>query len=328
MFFAHLSPPSPTSALSSAYVPMMTPVTALKCVLIFACLGRSILCGPGQVAAQPDATVASPGEPPTIGNLIAVTQRIVSGARPAGEQAFAALRDRGIRTIVSVDGVPPDVEAARRVGLRYVHVPVGYDGISPEAVASLTRVTRDCEGPIFVHCHHGRHRGPAAAAVLAMIEGDLSREQSLQFLQRAGTSRDYPGLWRAVSTFRPLPVDAPLAELAEVAGLKPLVEAMVRIDSRLEVLRSYGAAGQTIDAAAATESALLVGEEFREWDRRLDPATSSSLRPLILSAASAADSLYRDLQGGADRSEVASQLRQLEKSCVACHRVQRDVVTP
>src|SRR5262245_48501413 len=59
-------------------------------------------------------------------NLICVSERIYSGGQPQGEQAFQSLARLGVKTVVSVDGARPDVDAAHRNGLRYVHVPIGY----------------------------------------------------------------------------------------------------------------------------------------------------------------------------------------------------------
>ena len=54
-------------------------------------------------------------------NAHRVTEKVLSGAAPEGEAAFRKLRDLGVKTIISVDGAKPDVELARRYGLRYVH---------------------------------------------------------------------------------------------------------------------------------------------------------------------------------------------------------------
>ena len=40
------------------------------------------------------------------------------------------LADMGVKTILSVDGKTPDVEAAKKLGMRYVHVPIQYRGIT------------------------------------------------------------------------------------------------------------------------------------------------------------------------------------------------------
>lgn len=53
--------------------------------------------------------------------------------------AFAELRELGVRTIIHVDGDTPDASAAERHGLRYVHLPHGYEGVPKARVAELAR---------------------------------------------------------------------------------------------------------------------------------------------------------------------------------------------
>src|SRR5262245_19124190 len=72
---------------------------------------------------KPAATnsVAQTIEIPGVHNAFRATERIYSGSQPEGNEAFAAIAKLGVKTIVSVDGSKPDVEAARNYGLRYVH---------------------------------------------------------------------------------------------------------------------------------------------------------------------------------------------------------------
>jgi protein tyrosine phosphatase (PTP) superfamily phosphohydrolase (DUF442 family) len=124
------------------------------------------------VAAEPKTggamtnIVAQPLAIPGVHNAFRATDRIYSGSQPEGEEAFAAFARLGVKTIVSVDGSKPDVEAARKHGLRYVHLPYGYDGIPTNRMVELVKLAAEGSGPLFVHCHHGRHRGPAAVAVM------------------------------------------------------------------------------------------------------------------------------------------------------------------
>jgi hypothetical protein len=81
--------------------------------------------------AQP-ADQAAPLELPGIEHYRRWSTRLGQGSQPGGDASFAALAQQGFRTILSVDGAMPDVDAAARHGLRYVHVPIGYDGIDPD----------------------------------------------------------------------------------------------------------------------------------------------------------------------------------------------------
>src|SRR4051794_15740036 len=62
-------------------------------------------------------------------NVFRVSARVYSGSVPEGDEGFASLHSLGIKTVISVDGMQPDVEAAGRYGLGYVHLPFGYDGV-------------------------------------------------------------------------------------------------------------------------------------------------------------------------------------------------------
>jgi hypothetical protein len=38
------------------------------------------------------------------------------------------------QTIISVDGARPNVDAAKKEGLSYVHIPIGYNGVPRKRV--------------------------------------------------------------------------------------------------------------------------------------------------------------------------------------------------
>ena len=102
---------------------------------------------------------------PKLPNAYRLHPRVISGGQPEGEQAFARLKELGVKTVISVDGARPEVELARKYGLRYVHLPHGYDGVPDERASELAKAVRDLPGPVYIHCHHGKHRSPAAATV-------------------------------------------------------------------------------------------------------------------------------------------------------------------
>src|SRR5262245_42817749 len=95
-------------------------------------------------------------------NAYRITDKVISGGLPEGDAAFQELADLGVKTVISVDGMKPDVETAKKHGLRYVHLPHGYDGVPSERVLELAKAVRELPGLIYIHCHHGKHRSPAA----------------------------------------------------------------------------------------------------------------------------------------------------------------------
>src|SRR4051812_11985448 len=62
-------------------------------------------------------------------NTVRIHERVISGGLPEGDAAFEELKELGIKTLISVDGVKPDVAQAKKFGMRYVHLPHGYDGV-------------------------------------------------------------------------------------------------------------------------------------------------------------------------------------------------------
>src|SRR4051812_26105944 len=181
-----------------------------------------------------------------IENVYRLSPGIYSGGQPEGPDAFSALKDLGIKTIISVDGSLPNVETARRFGLRYVHVPVGYDGVPREEAVRIIKAARTLPGPVFIHCHHGKHRGPTAAALCGIATEGWSKGQALDWMKRAGTSPDYRSLFATIDRFAMPSTD----ELAKVGTEFPgraetpaLVEMMVEIDERWDHLKAIREAG-------------------------------------------------------------------------------------
>jgi hypothetical protein len=229
--------------------------------------------------------------------------------------------------IVSVDGAEPDVTGAAKFGLRYVHIPIGYDGIDTQAGRALARAAKEATGNIYVHCHHGRHRGPAAAAVVCMAAGSLTAEQSAALLAMAGTSPDYAGLWRDVAAWRAPAGDVVLPELRSSAGTETLAAAMARLDRSLESIRVARKAGWKHTAGPAgissAQAAVVVVEGLRESARHAAAGYDDRFRTLLQQAEQQALELVAALQP--EPAELAAQkLVDLEKSCAGCHAEYRN----
>ncbi len=248
-----------------------------------------------------------------------VSASVICGAVPQQDIEFLSLRNQGTKTIVSVDGMPPDVEMAKACGLRYVHIPIGYDGIPADAIGMLTRVVRECELPVYVHCHHGKHRGPAAAAISAMIAAEFDHEQALELLTVAGTSHDYAGLWRDVEHFQPLPDDVILPPITSSATVEPLAAMMVRIDDCWDTLQVAVNASR-LDGVR--EQASILEQLFRESSRLADVKDEAQWLPDMQAAEKAAGAL-RDALGN-ETGHVEEALAIVSRNCKSCHQRHRN----
>ncbi len=266
-------------------------------------------------------------DPPGLHNFWQATPGVFLGSEPEGEEAFASLQKLGITTLVSVDGATPDLVLAKKFGLRYLHIPFGYDGIPEHAAKSLSRVARDIHSPVYVHCHHGKHRGPAAAAIICLAAGSVSRDNALLFMTSAGTSKDYDGLWRDVRNFEPPHADTTLPEFVEVAKVESIAAAMAKLDRSFDHLKLSARVGwkpltEHPDLIPAAE-ALLVQEGLRESARQLDKEYSEEFRVWLKESEQLAATLYDAVKAG---EEVAASrlVKSLEQTCIRCHRKHRN----
>lgn len=286
-------------------------------------------------AAESKATatnqVAQAIEIPGVHNAFRATEKIYSGSQPEGDAAFAALAKLGVKTIISVDGSKPDVAAARKHGLRYIHLPYGYDGVPTNRVIELAKAATTETGPFFVHCHHGKHRGPAAVAVMCEATAGWTTNRAEAWLREAGTASDYPGLYRAAREFR-MPSAAELTavkELPEVAQSSSLVDSMVAIDAHFEHLKLAQKAGWKqppghADISPAHEATLL-WEQFREIARLNDTVKRpDDYRTKLTEAEQLADTLRRLLRESADTTAVDAAFKKIGPNCAACHKPYRN----
>jgi hypothetical protein len=271
-------------------------------------------------------------------NVFAAGTNVFSGNSPESDDGFAALAKLGVKTIISVDGARPDVEAARKHGLRYVHLPHGYDGISKSLQLQLAKAGESLAGPIYVHCHHGKHRGPAAAAIICMASQGWTPTQAEAWLIAAGTATNYAGLYDAVRGFSKPNVEEMRSvpnEFPETAKVSGLVDAMVGIDERWEHLKAVRTANYSTptkhpDIKPANE-AIILWEHFREAQRLSDAARHGTNFIERLKAAEAeateTERLLRVFAAG-PRPEIRQQLDRsfdsMGKSCASCHKAYRD----
>jgi protein tyrosine phosphatase (PTP) superfamily phosphohydrolase (DUF442 family) len=221
----------------------------------------------GDPSPPPPAPLAEKLEVPGIENVFRVTPDLISGGAPEGDAAMEELKKLGVKTVISVDGLAPDTLAAEKAGLKYIHFPVGYDGINTQTAYKLAKAVQTQPGPVYVHCHHGKHRGPAAlAAVRLCLEPDYTPGMARAWLEQAGTDPKYAGLFKVPTTL-PRPTPEQLAAIpAEFPSRSPvggLTKAMVNVDLHFDSLKR----SKTKDWLGAEPAAALLAEDYREARR-------------------------------------------------------------
>jgi protein tyrosine phosphatase (PTP) superfamily phosphohydrolase (DUF442 family) len=293
-----------------------------------------LLCGANHQTLPHRANVQH--ESAGLHNVHRFTDKLVSGSSPEGDAGFESLRKLGVKTIISVDGAQPDLERARRFGMRYVHVPIGYDGVTLESALTMARATRDLPGPVYIHCHHGQHRGPAgAAAIQLLLDPACSVDTVVKQMKRAGTDPKYAGLFASQTKIRqagPVDLDKVSAEFPEAQKPAGFTKAMVEVDEQWDKLKLIKAAGwktpkSNPDLSPAHEALMLV-ELFREAARL--PSTQSrpmDFRNCLSEAEQKASKLEKLLTSKptVDSVEALKAFNAIAATCTRCHAKYRDV---
>lgn len=303
----------------------------------------------------PTPTDQIPHDFPGIHNVVCFSDGLLSGSAPEGTTGFASLAKLGVRSIISVDGPVPDLLGAKQFGLRYVHLPIGYDGIMPLRRVQLMSAVRQLAAPIYIHCHHGKHRSAAAAGFVCVGLGRLNNESAAKRMEISGTSRQYAGLWKCVEGAAPISDSGALLSVDELpVSVAPssLVAAMSSLDNRLDELRTAMRTGWSTpmdaDPSGHLESASAMVDELRSLRTHYEASqaeTSSDgdVRTFLDTAVNCAlaledalaVSMARANKSGAPKpwepnpSEVIQQLdeltRAVSQSCTACHARYRDI---
>lgn len=278
-------------------------------------------------------------ESPHLPNAWRVHPRVLSGGQPDGEAGFAELKALGVKTIISVDGARPDIAAARKYGIRYVHLPHGYDGIPDDRVWELAKAVRGLEGPIYIHCHHGKHRSPAAAGAACVAGGLIPARDAVHILTTAGTSEHYRGLYETVRTVQqvdPRTLDSLNIEFPETVELPPFAQTMVAMEHLQDQLRKLSATAWQPPAAHPdldpAHQALLLRELFTELLRtgvvEHEPDAFQRLVREGEAAGAALEILLRTQPAARHpgwRSEADAAFTRITANCARCHQQYRDV---
>ncbi|HET6576538.1 MAG TPA: hypothetical protein VFG68_23265 [Fimbriiglobus sp.] len=292
-----------------------------------------VLCaaGCGSPTAGPVKAGPVPIEAAGLTNAFRLSDRLYSGSSPEGDAGFASLQALGVKTAISVDGMTPDTATAGRYGLRYVHIPVGYDGIPREKAWLIAKAARDLPGPVYVHCHHGQYRGPAAVAcILLALDPTVTRDDAAAWLTQAGIDPHYRGLVELPRTM-PRPsaadLDALPANFPPIAVLPDLTRLMVVIDGRSDHLKAAKAAGWATPPGHPDidppHEALQLWELFREAGRMPDVTRrGAEFVALLRDAEAAAGALEKALRGNPAAAQAAFERSQA--ICTRCHAKYRD----
>jgi len=304
-----------------------------------------VSCEKSPQASAPDAksvTIAGPSMQDTsprdfagLHNVVAYHESFYSGSVPEGSQGLATLAAMGVRTIISVDGAEPDVEAARALGMRYIHLPIGYNGFSEHRKLELTRATRDAlqDGPVYIHCHHGKHRSAGAAGAVVASLGWASAEEMVERMKVSGTSPSYKGLYQCTlesSQVSMAALDELPADFPEVSRPEGIVKGMVEVDHINEHLKLIQKAGWKApddhpDLVPVAEAGRMA-DLFRlmHQDERLQSKPTEMLEWLRDDSETLTQLEELLTQESPDVEKCTELFELIQSNCKACHVKYRD----
>lgn len=313
---------------------MMRRITFLSMVI----MSSAILCVYSQNADQILKTIEV-DKSIHLHNLHQYNNNLFSGSEPADESAFKKLNELGVKTIISVDGAKPKLDLAHKYGMRYVHIPIQYSGINEEQSCSLAKAVRDMTGPIYVHCHHGKHRGPAAASLSLVLLGVWDNQTAIKALEESGTGKHYVGLYQTANDAKELSkefLDNYEVEFVETAVVSSMVEAMGQMQSTYDHLQLCKENGWRTPAdhpdVNPAHEALQLREQFHEF-LRSGPAKNKDVifKNMAQNSETAAYSLENAIREW--KPETADEeppitlnnmLNRVTRSCGGCHTVYRN----
>ena len=246
-----------------------------------------------------------------------LAKQVYSGGEPAERKHFRWLAGQGVKTIVSVDGIAPDLNLAKAYGLRYVHIPLTYSGISRDSGLAMLRVLEEMPGPIFVHCHHGQHRAPAAVAYMLRASESVSKDEALEILFRGGTSKEYLGLWTDVRNAKKRTDNEKLPELKSTATVPDFAKRMAGLARSLEKLQKVANG----EARKRSYSALLLSDDFRELERSpFAKRHGGDFRALLEFSTKLSTQLHQASKAADfDDKKFGELMDEMKQNCTRCH---------
>jgi len=241
------------------------------------------------------------------------------GGEPAGESGLRALQELGIRSIIDVDATSPGSGIKEHFGIRVVHLPLKYSGITMEEAQVISGLLETLQRPIYVHCHHGTNRAPAAVAVGLVGTGEWNTQDGLALLRACGTDPAFKGLYDSVGSALRI---APALRRHHPGRIDPgdLALTMDLVDTEWTRLEQF-AHSHWVDPGAPAIAAQLV--DLLRTTSGFSGEHGSGFAELSDQSIAAAQQLEDMLIAGR-HAAATGQLHLLDQSCSACHERYRN----
>jgi uncharacterized protein (TIGR01244 family) len=145
------------------------------------------------------ASVAAQNDPSSINNFLRVNQQICTGGQPTPEQ-LEILKAQGVKAIINLR-VPSEHDAAaeeaqaKKLGLRYVNIPVDGRALTDEMADKFRKAMREKENrPAFIHCGSANRVGAFWMIYRVLEDGwtlEKAEEEAKKIGMRSAALRDF-----------------------------------------------------------------------------------------------------------------------------------------
>jgi cytochrome c556 len=258
---------------------------------------------------------------------------VICGGMPENEEAFAALRELEVKTIISVSGSPADTELARRYGMLCVHLPTGFSGLTDLRGLEIARAVHDNPEIAYICADDGSDRAPAAAAVVCVVFGTMTPEKAVRALKSVNVPESSKGLYAWVAA-------ASKVESEAVHAVKIRFHEKEDVGAVTKAMVALGKAGGRLQAALSGDPKVQAGKAgaelvktFAELRELQDVTAQSEEFRRLLTASQTAAAAVSEAAGSIKVKATPEQLGKLEtglqalnSSCAACHSQYRDDV--
>lgn len=285
-----------------------------------------------ETIAFPKLTDTRPHDYPGLHNVVAYAPDVLSGSVPEGEEGFASLQKLGIKTVLSVDGAEPELDKAARYGLKYVHLPITYSGFDEKRKLELAKAVRDLPRPMYMHCHHGKHRSAGAAGAAVVSLGWSTPDEAVARMKVSGTAPDYKGLYACTANaakVMPAILDAIDGNFPAAVRPQGTVRTMIEVDIASDNLKAIQKAGWKAPpdhpslVGAAEAGRLADYYRFLQTDNESAEHGPEYLK-MLLAANKEATDLEDALTKNTPPTELDKKFKAVTASCKTCHVKYRD----
>ena len=295
----------------------------MRCFLLLVVFGNALL---GEAELFDSKT---PFTYEGLSQVVYFQKDIISGAKPEGSDGFVSLKLLNVHTIICVDGVVPDVKTAKLNGIKTVHLPLKYVAPSDEQIFDLaTVVVRGRKhGNVYIHCHQGKHRSAAAAAIVSIALGNLTLEEATERMLVSETSHAYEGLWNAVEQTKGIDVSVLLSNgkvYPSAIAPEGMTNLMIALDEVFDNLQGiqhahWQSPKEHPDLVGASEAGV-IADIFRTIQLNKETNDfSTDFETQVVNAIHQASGLEEALLQNLPEIELNAYWQRVEQSCIDCH---------